>query len=180
VSDDAGLSWKYAVVERERRFLPAGDVDLSTASRVLEIEDRYVEGTRLRVRTVREPGRPLVRKLGQKVRLPPGDAPAIAHTSLYLDEAEHALLSGLPAVTLRKTRHVVALAAAHEVAVDVFHGGLSGLTLAEVDLGPRGSLTEPVPTWLGVEVTGVEEFTGHALASLEPGALPRLLAAYRR
>lgn len=33
---------KYAVVERERRFLPGQTVDLSRASRVIEIEDRYL------------------------------------------------------------------------------------------------------------------------------------------
>jgi CYTH domain-containing protein len=179
VTDDAGLSRKYAVVERERRFLTNPAVDLSAASRVLRIEDRYVGGTRLRLRTVREPGRDVVRKLGQKVRLAPGDASAIAHTTMYLDDDEHALLSGLPAVTLSKTRYVVPLSDRWDAAADVFHGSLSGLTMTELDLGPDGSLSQPLPSWLGIEVTHLEEFTGYALACLEAGALTRLLAAYR-
>jgi CYTH domain-containing protein len=127
---------------------------------------------------VREPGRDPVRKLGQKVRFAAGNASAIAHTTMYLDEVEYALLSRLPGVTLSKTRHVVPLSDGLEVAVDVFHGRLTGLTMAEFDLGVSGSLPEPVPTWLGVEVTEVEEFTGHALACMEAEELARLLAAY--
>jgi CYTH domain-containing protein len=173
-------SLKYAVVERERRFLPRRAPDLSAATRVMQIEDRYVDGTRLRLRTVREPGSDLVRKLGQKVRLAPGDATAIAHTTLYLDDAEHALLSALPAVSLSKTRHVLPYVDGLDVAVDVFHGPLSGLTTAEIDLGAGGPVPEPVPTWWGDEVTAVEAFTGHALARLDAEGFARLMLTYPR
>ena len=169
---------KYAVVERERRFLPRLPVDLSRASRAIQIEDRYLIGTRLRLRTVREPGRAAVRKLGQKRRLAAGGPSELAHTTVYLDDAEHALLSGLPAFTLIKTRHVVPMAAGLDAAVDVFHGRLSGLTTAEVDLGVDRSLPEPFPEWIGVEVTDVEELTGYALAALAAGEVGRLLATY--
>ena len=173
-------SMKYAVVERERRFLPDPAVDLSAASRVMQIEDRYVAGTRLRLRTVREPGKDPVRKLGQKVRSAPGKSSALAHTTMYLDEVEYTLLSGISAVTLSKTRHVMPLVDGLDVAVDVFHGRLSGLTMAEFDLGWDGSLSQPIPTWLGVEVTDVEEFTGYALACLDANAFASLLATYSR
>jgi CYTH domain-containing protein len=144
----------------------------------MQIEDRYIEGTRLRLRTVRKPGKDLVWKLGQKVRLASGKAAALAHTTLYLDKAERALLSGLPAVTICKTRHVLTLFEGLDVAVDVFTGKLSGLTMAEVALGLDGSLSQPIPTWLGAEVTDVEGFTGYALACVEADALANLLARY--
>jgi CYTH domain-containing protein len=99
---------------------------------------------------------------------------------MYLDEAEHALLANLPAVALHKTRHVVRLEDGTEVAVDVFAGTLSGLNLAEIDLGADGSIAQPVPTWLGLEVTEIEAFTGHALARLEPDELASLLTMHRR
>jgi CYTH domain-containing protein len=166
---------KYAVVERERRFLPAGPVDLSAATRVVQIQDRYIERTRLRLRTVDEAGQDLVRKLGQKVRLAPGTASALAHTTLYLDEVEHGVLAEHPALTVSKTRHVVRLTDGLDVAVDVFHGELSGLTLIELDLGSHGAAPEPLPTWLGVEVTDVEAFTGYALARLDSPKLASLL-----
>lgn len=169
---------KYAVVERERRFLPLLIPNLSVASRIMQIEDRYIHGTRLRLRTVREPGKDVVRKLGQKVRLVSGDMSAIAHTTMYLDEAEFALLSPIPGRTLTKTRHVMQLTEGLEVAVDVFQEELSGLMLAEFDLGDGDARLESPPAWLGVEVTHVEEFTGYALACLDAEGLARLLAAH--
>jgi CYTH domain-containing protein len=144
----------------------------------MQIEDRYVDGTRLRLRTVREAGKAPVHKLGQKIRFAPGDASALAHTTLYLDEAENALLSALPAVTLTKTRHVIPLSDELDVAVDVLSGALSGLTVAELDLGETGLPPEPLPTWLGAEVTAIEEFTGYALACLDAEGLTRLLEAH--
>ncbi len=66
------VSLKYAVVERERRWLvrriPEG------VSSTKDIVDRYVTGTRLRLREVREADGTVVRKLGQKVRLSDGPA----------------------------------------------------------------------------------------------------------
>jgi CYTH domain-containing protein len=165
---------KYAHVEREIRFLPAHRPDVSTAVRRLEIHDRYVDGTRLRLRVVDENGRPTVRKLGQKVRVDgPGE---VAHTSLYLDQAEHDLLAALPARELHKTRHVLPADDGLDVAVDVFHGRLDGLVLVEVDLGPYGVAPHPAPRWWGRDVTGSESWTGGALALLDADGLARALA----
>jgi CYTH domain-containing protein len=170
---------KYAVVERERRFL-TGPVDLSGAMRVLRIEDRYLDGTRLRLRTTYELGQEPVRKLGQKIRPSPDDSGMLAHTTMYLDEAEYSLLSTMAGATLTKTRHLMPVSDGLHAAVDVFDGRLSGLTMAEIDLGPSGSLSEPLPAWLGVEVTGHDRFSGHALARLSSDELATLLAAVDR
>lgn len=101
-----------------------------------------------------------VRKLGQKVRLSEGPA-EVACTSMYLDDAEWALLDRLPAHTLRKTRHRFAHGSWH-VAVDELE---DGTLLAEIDDGDQPSTT--VPDWLDViqEVTADEEWTGVALAT---------------
>ena len=98
------VSLKYAVVERERRFLvrsvPDGVVD------VRRIVDRYVTGTRLRLREVLDGDGTRTRKLSHKVRL--GDGPAeVACTNLYLDDQEWDLLRDLPARVVQKTRHLV-------------------------------------------------------------------------
>ena len=123
------VSLKYAVVERERRYLLEALPDLPGA-RVLRITDRYLDGTRLRLRRVDEDGCAVVLKLGQKVPVPDG----IAHTTTYLSEAEFALLSQLPGRPLEKTRHL------HDGwAVDVHP---DGLVLAETgDDGIRRSAT---------------------------------------
>ncbi len=151
------VSLKYAVVERERRFLveqlPEG------VSSTRQIVDRYVVGTRLRLREVVEDGR-VIRKLGHKVRLTEGPE-EVACTSMYLDDAEWALLSRLPARTLRKTRHLV-----HRdgfaVAVDELEDGTLLAEIDDADDPPR-----PPPSWLAVvrDVSGDERWTGAALAS---------------
>src|SRR3954468_24355514 len=98
------MSLKYAVVERERRYrlgrLPDG------VSSTKEILDRYVTGTRLRLREVRDSDGTVTRKLGHKVRISAGPA-AIACTNFYLDDHEWALLTALPARLRRKRRHMI-------------------------------------------------------------------------
>jgi hypothetical protein len=149
---------KYAVVESERRFLlgslPTG------VDRIAEISDRYVTGTRIRLREVTEADGHVVRKLGHKVRL--GDGPQrIACTSIYLDDAEWAALAVLPATVLRKRRHHLRLDGRH-VAVDELP---DGTLLAEIDGGDQ-PVTE-VPAGLDVlrEVTEDEAWTGQALST---------------
>ncbi len=141
---------KYARLESERRFLLTALPDLPVR-RVLRITDRYVHGTRLRVRLVEEDGQEPVRKLGQKVRLSE-DAPSVnAHTTLYLDAAEFALLVALPAAVLIKTRYFLG----DGWVVDVH---ASGLVLAETE-----GTGEP-PFSHVREVTDELAYTGGALA----------------
>jgi CYTH domain-containing protein len=148
-----GISLKYAVVERERRYLvasiPAG------VAETRDIVDRYIEGTRLRLREVTSSDGSVVRKLNQKIRLTDGPS-EVACTSVYLDEAEWAALSGLPGAALRKRRHLV-LRDGLKVAVDEFP---NGTLLAEIDDGETPSAV--VPAWLEVveDVSDDERWTG--------------------
>lgn len=151
---------KYARLECERRFLvraiPGG------VTRSADIADYYLDGTRLRLREVTSGG-VTVRKLGQKVRA--GDGPErVAHTSLYLDDAEWAALRALPARAVRKRRHHLERDGV-VLAVDEF---ADGTLVAEIDGGsepPAGP-----PPWLAVirEVTGEEAFTGAGRARHAP------------
>jgi CYTH domain-containing protein len=150
-------SMKYAVVESERRYLirsvPPG------VHRTTEIIDRYIIGTRLRLREVTDASG-VTRKLGHKVRL--GEGPQrIACTSLYLDDAEWAVLSQLPAQVLRKRRHHVDHAGVR-LAVDEL---ADGTLLAEIDDGEHPSTQ--VPDWLDVirDVSLDESWTGAQLAA---------------
>ena len=168
---------KYAHLERERRFLLASAPSGLAPRRSLVIQDRYLQGTRLRLRVVEEQGRVRVCKLGQKVRLEESSAADLAHTTMYLSDTEFAVLAGLPADTLEKTRHLVDADGA-TVAVDCFHGVLAGLVLAEVDLGVVGSMPSSVPVDPVSEVTDDERFTGGALAVTTSSQLRRMLADY--
>jgi CYTH domain-containing protein len=151
------VSLKYAVVERERRYLLASLPVGVTSTK--EIVDRYVDGTRLRLREVREADGTVTRKLGHKVRLTDGPA-EVACTNLYLDDAEWALLSALPGRTLRKRRHIVA-GDEWLVAIDEHE---DGTLVAEIDDGDDPSSV--VPDWLDVvrDVSDDESWTGAALA----------------
>jgi len=100
----------------------------------------------------------------------------VAHTSLYLDAAEYALLATLQADELTKTRTLVGDGPA--LAVDVFTGQLTGLVLAEYELSDAG---EPELSGLPIraEVTDDARFSGGALARTSAADLARLLADYR-
>lgn len=151
-------SRKYAVIERERRFLvravPEGVARAST------ITDRYIVGTRLRLREVRGGDGVIVRKLGQKVRTHEGPG-EIACTSIHLDDAEWELLSRLPARVLQKRRHHVRRDGLTLVVDELADGTL----LAEIDDGDEPAV--PVPAWLDVirDVSGEETWTGASLAA---------------
>ncbi len=91
------VSLKYAVVERERRYVLARLPEGVTSTK--DILDRYVTGTRLRLREVREDDGTVTRKLGHKVRLSEGPA-EVACTNFYLNDDEWSLLTALPALVL--------------------------------------------------------------------------------
>jgi CYTH domain-containing protein len=157
------VSLKYAVVERERRYLLATLPEGVTGNR--EIVDRYVTGTRLRLREVRESDGTVVRKLGHKVRLTEGPA-EVACTNLYLNDAEWTALLALPARLLRKKRHMI-----HRdgmlVAIDEHD---DGTLIAEID--DRDQPSDVVPEWLDVvrDVSGDEAWTGARLARSTEGS----------
>ncbi len=148
---------KYAVVERERRFLLRSLPDAIAATRT--IVDRYVIGTRLRLREMRADDGTVVRKLSHKVRLGAGPA-EVACTNLYLDDAEWAMLSALPARVLRKRRHLLQRDGVL-VAIDEHE---NGTLVAEIDDGDQPSTF--VPVWLDVieDVSDDEGWTGAQLA----------------
>jgi CYTH domain-containing protein len=165
---------RYAQVERELRWLlthvPAEAHD------PVEIVDRYIEGSRLRLRRV-DSGRRSILKLGQKVRR--DDSPEIVMmTNVYLDESEFTVLSKLPARELRKRRwHLHA--SGRRFAVDEFHGPLTGLVLAETELG----LADPViglPDFAAMDVTHDDRFSGGQLATARPDEVVELLRTAAR
>lgn len=151
------ISLKYAVVERERRFLLARLPDGVVSTK--QIVDRYVTGTRLRLREVREEDGTVIRKLGHKVRLSEGPT-EVACTNFYLNDQEWAVLGALPAQILRKKRHML-----HRdgliVAVDEHE---DGTLVAEID--DRDQPSQFVPDWLDTieDVTEDERWTGAWLA----------------
>ena len=165
---------KYARPERERRFVLAGVPPGATGER--RIVDRYLAGTRLRLRQVGQ-GPDAVRKLGQKVRPDEVDPRVLLHTTMYLAPAEFEALTALPAAVLVKRRSWLVLPGDRRLAIDAFDGELRGLALAEIELGDETDAAgfEP-PEWVLAEVTTDERFTGGRLAVTSRAELRSALA----
>ena len=157
---------KYARPEHERRFRVVAErlppLDPVTARL---IEDRYIAGTRLRLRRMSGGGRETLLKLTRKYGGPRPEP----ITTLYLDANEYALLSALPGALLVKHRHHLPVGD-HRFAVDVFAGALAGLMLCEIETESAEALASVVlPDWAGDEVTDDPAFAGATLArAIEP------------
>src|SRR5512141_2012631 len=116
---------KYSLLEIERRWLvdPAQLPALDAAD-ARRIEDRYLAGTRLRLRRVTAPGGAVTMKLCKKY----GRRDTIGEpiTNLYLDAAEYAALAALPAAALVKRRYRFG-----DGTIDVHESPRQGLALFE-------------------------------------------------
>jgi CYTH domain-containing protein len=166
---------RYAHIEREQRWildeLPPDRRD------PVEILDRYLVGTRLRLRRMQS-GQETVRKLCQKVRVR-GDSPEVVKlTNLYLSEEEYSAFLILDALELSKTRWVSNLAG-HKLSADAFHGVLEGLVLAEEELGEGVERLDPPPS-AAADVTDDDRFSGGALAALRHDGAKVLMAEVGR
>ena len=150
---------RYAHVEREQRWVVASVPE--DARFVASIVDRYIHGTRLRLRQSEGDGG-VVYKLGQKVRDDPADPETVRLTNIYLSAEEFEVFAALPASVLRKSRER-ATWEGRPVAIDRFHGRVDGLILAEVELEPEEPHL-PAPPWTARDVTSDDRFSGGRLA----------------
>ena len=159
---------KYAVIERERRYLlqdlPEG---LTRADHHLQITDNYITGTRLRLRKVRDPRtNKWTVKFTQKFAPDPADLSRTLITNTYLDALEADVLSVFEANEVRKNRYYFEWNG-RRFSVDMFLGDLFGLVLAEVGFDNDEDLTTlEKPPFALADVTNDELFTGGRLCML--------------
>ena len=144
---------KYAHVELERRWLV--DVTRRPALEgawVTVIEDRYITGTRLRLRQMIQPDTGETRwKLSKKYETEHPEARPVV--TAYLTEAEHAVFAALPANVLHKRRYHLPVDG-RVWSLDVMEGSLSGLEIVEIEAANPVELAELVPpVWATKEVT---------------------------
>jgi CYTH domain-containing protein len=169
-----GKQAKYARPEWERRFLLAG-LPPGQAVKTAEITDRYLLGTRLRLRHTIEvdpDGTHSIYKLTQKV--PASDGGPGLITTVYLNEDEHARLSALSTTILRKTRLSIP-----PYGVDAFAPQFAGLFLAEVEFDSAEEMHEfAAPPWAVAEVTRDPRFTGGRFATMTADELTSLLLTF--
>jgi CYTH domain-containing protein len=166
---------KYARVERERRFLLARPPSASAVTASRRIIDRYLTGTRLRLRRAEWlDSADCEFKLTQKV---PAGRPGYVQgliTNTYLSAAEYDLLASLPGDVLIKTRLSVP-----PLGIDVFDPPLHGLVLAEAEFTTDDAAESFLPPQAAIaEVTGDARFTGSSLARTRRPDLLAWLAEY--
>lgn len=170
---DEDRSPKYAHIERERRFLVdrASRPDMAGLPFVL-IDDRCLEGTRIRLRWMRDSTTgQTVFKLTKKYES--ADPLARPIVTAYLAEAEYEAFLMLPARTLVKRRYKVS---GTGFGIDLFEGALDGLELTEIELPDDTSLRAMAPpAWAKLEVSQDFRFEGGHLARLGPGEVAALL-----
>jgi CYTH domain-containing protein len=165
---------KYSRVERERRFLLASPPNPSMVTVTRVITDRYVNGTRLRLRRADFTDGRCELKLTQKVPVLMSGAIQGLITNTYLSPAEYDVLASLPATMLSKTRFSVS-----PLGVDVFDGRLQGLVLGEAEFTTDEEVQAFVPPAECVaEVTDDARFTGGRLVQASRQELLGWLAEY--
>jgi CYTH domain-containing protein len=169
------MKQKYARIERERRFLLDGFPEAVEATEVRRIRDRYLDGTRLRLREQTEERGGRIFKLAHKTPWRGAGGQQGWITNLYLSEEEFGVLAQLAGKELSKTRY-----SAPPLGIDVFEGVLAGLVMAEVEVesAEEAEVFEP-PTFVGPEVTEDERFTGGALVRATRRDLEGWLAEYQ-
>jgi hypothetical protein len=110
--------------------------------------------------------------LTQKIPAPAGGPGLI--TTIYLDEAEHSVLSALPGSGLTKTRYSVP-----PFGVDVFTGNLAGLLIAEIEFENAEEEKQcQIPPDVIAEVTADPRLSGGRLALTKRNGLLALLVEF--
>ena len=171
---------KYTRVEYERRFLVPPQTDwrnnIEPYSKTLE--DKYLHGTRLRLRRLKDSDsdRQII-KLTKKFESASPFYQTISRILLSPDE--YSLFSSLEGDRLKKVRYY------HQYlgriySIDVFEGELNGLVLCETEAENLEKLmaAEP-PAYAKYEVTTDPFFNGGNLCRTRRTELERKLAAFR-
>jgi len=159
---------KYALVERERRYLLKDLPDgLNRTDHHFQITDNYLTGTRLRIRKVRDPGiNKWTVKFTQKYAPRPTDLSRTLITNIYLNAAEAEALAIFEANEIRKNRYPFEFEG-RRFSIDMFLGDLFGLVLAEISFETDQDLDSfRPPSFAVAEVTQLELFTGARLSEL--------------
>ena len=141
--------------EIERKFLVTSDAFRAQATTSYEIMQGYLckePGKTIRVR-IRDTRAFLTIKSS---RLREGLAKFEWEREIDLADARELMQICLPGA-ISKTRYIIPTSNERKWEVDVFHGRLDGLVLAEIELGDEHEAFER-PDWLGEEVTGQPQY----------------------
>jgi CYTH domain-containing protein len=152
---------KYSHPEIERRWLVETTDGLQlSAVRARTIEDKYLSGSRLRLRKICEQSCPPVFKLGKKYEHTESEPESVVN--IYLSEAEYQSLSVLPGRTTTKVRYSV-----EGGALDVYEAPNHARVIFEMEFAScEAAAMYLAPGFVGTEVTADEKYTGFALSGV--------------
>jgi len=150
---------KYAQLELERRWLvPRAQLPAVEQLVPRLIDDRYLDGGRLRLRRVLAAAGETLFKLGKKYEARPGQSEYVV--SVYLTAHEYAALAQLPGYAVRKRRYAFAGGS-----LDIYEQPEHEFSIFEVEFGSLEEMSGYVPpAFVDQEVTFNASFSGHALA----------------
>jgi CYTH domain-containing protein len=156
---------KIGRTEIQRLFLIEGLPEpLTRATAHLQYFDNYVTGTRLRLRSIRNPEtKEWTHVLQQRRFASEGDLSQVNIAEIFLDETEHEQLKAFEGNEIRKNRYF------HEVdgrmtAFDVFLGPLWGLNIAKIEFDSLKKATDfEAPFFALFEITDEPFFDGGSL-----------------
>ena len=155
---------KYSLLENERKWLVSRDVteDFQEAWHYLII-DRYIEGTRIRLREARDSEtKKSIYKLTKKY----GGSNLYSEplASFYISKTEYDLFSKLPSRIIQKRRFRFP-ENGYEYSIDIFEKDNDGLVLCEIESSSESELLKiPEPSISLREVTKDEMYFGSNLA----------------
>lgn len=170
---------KYTKVEYERRFLVSAQADWRNAveSYSKAFEDKYLRGSRLRLRSLTDSdtGRRLL-KLNKKHE---SVSPYFRTVSrILLSPGEYALLDGIEGDRLKKTRYYHHYRG-RAFSIDAFEGELDGLVLCETEAeGLEALMSVEPPSYAPYEVTDDPFFEGGNLCRTTRAQLKLKLAMF--
>ena len=164
---------KTAGTELRRSFLLEGLPEpLTRASSHLQILDNYIENTRLRVRSIRDPySGSWTYVLQQRFTTNEADRSISKLAEIYLNEAEHSIFERFGGREIRKNRYF------HEFdrvsfLFDVYLGDLWGMITARVNFESVGEMeTFEAPPFAVFEITNDPFFDGENLVGTKFDAI---------
>jgi CYTH domain-containing protein len=154
----------YRTEFRRKYLIEALPEPLTRASRHLQLFDNYITGTRMRIRTVRDPEtKQWSWILQQRLAAEVSGITCLKIGEIHLDEAEHTVFEVFEGNEIRKNRYF------HEFdgrafAFDVYLGPLWGLNVASVEFADAESLERfEMPSFAVFDVTNNAFFLGENL-----------------
>lgn len=159
-----GKPWKYAQQEFERRFLISQRPETLSHAKYKEIEDKYLDETRIRVRRVKN-DQLIQYKLTKMLELGQPDAPIHWISTIYLSQPEFAIFQKLPGVAYQKRRYYLDDESGNTIGVDEINLSQGTIWIAEVEFDNAEEMNGyQFPLEYDREISGEAAFSGYELA----------------